>query len=144
VFHFTFGHADDGLEGMPTVIIIGASPKPERISHQAVERYRAAQWTVQPVNPAGEAVAGISAWKKLEDVPGTPDIICLYVNPQIGVTLADAIAAKKPTLVWLNPGADGEPVASALRAKHLKVVEACTLVVLRQGDPLALGLAAAR
>lgn len=129
---------------MPTVTIIGASPKPERISHQAVERYREAGWTVQPVNPAGEAVSGIPAWKRLEDVPGTPDIICLYVNPQIGVTLVEAIAAKQPQLVWLNPGADGEPVASALRAKGLKVVEACTLVVLRQGDPLRLGLAAAQ
>jgi len=129
---------------MPTVTIIGASPKPERISHQAVERYREAGWIVQPVNPTGEMVAGIAAWKRLEDVPGTPDIICLYVNPQIGVTLVDAIAAKKPKLVWLNPGTDGEPMVSALRAKGLKVVEACTLVVLRQGDPLVLGLASAR
>lgn len=128
---------------MPTVAIIGASPKPERISHQAVERYRDAGWTVWPINPAGEAVAGISAWKRLDDVPGRPDIVCLYVNPQIGATLVDAIAALRPQLVWLNPGADGEPVASALRAKGLTVVEACTLVVLRQGDPLRLGLAAA-
>lgn len=128
---------------MPTVTIVGASPKPERISHQAVERYLAAGWTVQPVNPTGDAVAGMPAWKRLEDVPGSPDIICLYVNPQIGVTLVDVIAAKKPKLVWLNPGADGELIASALRAKGLKVVEACTLVVLRQGDPLELGLRSA-
>jgi predicted CoA-binding protein len=128
---------------MPTVAIIGASPKPERISHQAVERYREAGWTVQPINPIGEAVAGVPGFKRLEDVPGSPDIVCLYVNPTIGATLVEAIAAKKPKLVWLNPGADGEPVASALRAKGLKVVEACTLVVLRQGDPLELGLRAA-
>jgi predicted CoA-binding protein len=129
---------------MPTVTIIGASPKPDRISHQAVERYLAAGWTVQPVNPTGDTVAGIQAWKRLEDVPGSPDIICLYVNPQIGVTLVDVIAAKQPKLVWLNPGADGEPVASALRARGLTVVEACTLVVLRQGDPLVLGVRGAR
>lgn len=128
---------------MPTVLIVGASPKPERISHQAVERYVEAGWTVQPVNPVGEAVAGVAAWKRIEEAPGSPDIVCLYVNPQIGVTLVDAIAAKKPKLVWLNPGADGEPVKGALKAKGLKVVEACTLVLLRQGDPLALGLRAA-
>jgi uncharacterized protein len=128
---------------MPTVTIIGASPKPDRISHQAVLRYREAGWTVQPVNPVGEAVAGIPAWKRLEDVPGTPDIVCLYVNPRTGSTLVEAIAAKKPKLVWLNPGADGEPMVSALRSKGLTFVQACTLVVLRQGDPLALGLASA-
>lgn len=62
----------------------------------------------------------------------------MYVNPRIGSGLADAIAAAKPRLVILNPGADGEPVASALRNRGLQVIEACTLVLLAQGDPLAL------
>jgi hypothetical protein len=48
--------------------------------------------------------------------------------------MADALRAAKPRLVILNPGADGEPVLSALAG--LRVIEACSLVLLAQGDPL--------
>ncbi len=121
---------------MPTVAIVGASPKPDRYSHQAVLKFRERGYTVYPVNPAGQSVDGLSAFKTLAEVPGTPDIVCMYVNPSTGVGMLDAILAKRPRVLWLNPGADGEPLASAARAKGLNVVEACSLVALSYGDPL--------
>lgn len=129
---------------MPAVAIVGASPKPERPSHQAVLGYRDRGWTVWPVQPARLPVAGIPTFASLADLPGRPDIVCMYVNPQTGLELLDQIVSAQPTLLWLNPGADGEPLASAARARGLRVIEACTLVVLRQGDPLAIALAAPR
>lgn len=123
---------------MPTVVIVGASPKPERISHQAVTRYRDRGWTVVPVNPAGEAVAGIPALKDLSAAKPPVDIVCLYVNPTIGRGLVDQIAALKPRLVWLNPGTEDADLRRNLEQRGLKVVEACTLVVLAQGDPLSV------
>ncbi len=128
---------------MPTVAIVGASPKPDRISHQAVQRYRSAGWTVLPINPAGEAVDGLPALRALTEVTVPVDIVCLYVNPGIGIDLVDAIAACQPQLVWLNPGTESPELHAALQARGLKVVAACTLVVMAQGDPLARGLAAA-
>jgi predicted CoA-binding protein len=124
------------IAGMPTVAVIGASPRPERYSHQAVLGYLARGYTVYPVNPAGESVAGLAAFRSLADVPGSPDIVTMYVNPGTGVELLDQIVAKKPRALWLNPGADGEPIASAARAKGLHVVTACNLVALSYGDPL--------
>ena len=124
------------LATMPTVAVIGASPKPDRYSHQAVLGYRKRGYTVYPVNPAGEAVAGIPAYRTLADVPGSPDIVTMYVNPKTGVELLEQIVAKQPKALWLNPGADGEPLASAARARGLHVVEACNLVALSYGDPL--------
>jgi predicted CoA-binding protein len=121
---------------MPTVAIVGASPKPDRPSHQAVLRYREAGWTVWPINPARQEVAGIPAFGALGELPGKPDIVCMYVNPKAGAEMLDAIAAAGPKQLWLNPGADGEPIASAARARGLRVVEACTLVALGYGDPL--------
>ncbi len=122
---------------MPTVAIVGASPKPERYSHQAVLRFHDRQYTVWPVNPAGLEVAGISSFRSLGELPGRADIICMYVNPDTGLSMLDAIVAAQPQVLWLNPGADGEPLASAARARGLHVVEACSLVALSYGDPLA-------
>lgn len=129
---------------MPSVAIVGASPHPDRYSHQAVLRYRERGWTVWPVNPGATPVAGLPAMSDLAALPARPDIVCLYVNPQIGMTLLDAIVAVRPQVLWLNPGADGEPLRSAARARGLTVHEGCTLVVLGWGDPLAVGLGEGR
>ena len=123
---------------MPTVAIVGASPKPERHSHLALQAYRAAGWTVWPVHPAGGEIAGLPVFRSLAEIPGKPDIVCMYLNPEAGLSLLDTIVAAAPTQLWLNPGADGEPLASAARARGLRVVEACTLVALRYGNPLTV------
>lgn len=123
---------------MPTVAVVGASEDPAKYAYLAVQRFAAMGYTVWPVHPSGQPVAGHRCLTGLGELPGQPDVITLYVNPRIGAGLAEAIAKAKPRLVILNPGADGEPVLSALRARGLHVLEACTLVLLAQGDPLAL------
>lgn len=123
---------------MPSVAVVGASEDPAKHAYLAVQRFAARGYAVWPVHPSGQSVAGHRCWSGLGQLPGSPDVISMYVNPRIGSGLADAIAAAKPKLVILNPGADGEPVASALRSRGLHVIEACTLVLLAQGDPLAL------
>lgn len=122
-----------------TVAIVGASSKPERPSHMAIIGYLAKNWTVWPVHPSAQPIDGLTTYADLNKLPARPDIICMYLNPTAGLAMLDAIVAARPTLLWLNPGADGEPLASAARARGLHVVEACTLVVLKLGDPLALG-----
>jgi len=123
---------------MPTVAIIGASADPDKYSHQAVLRFAARGYTVWPVHPSGMAVGGHACFRDLAALPGRPDVVSMYVNPQRGVALVDAIAVAGPRLVILNPGADGEPVESALRARGVRVLAACTLVLLAQGDPLII------
>lgn len=125
---------------MPSVAIVGASANPERYSHQAVLRFLEKHWTVWPINPTATPVAGLTAFADLSSLPAQPDIVCMYVNPQLGLSLLDAIVAVRPQVLWLNPGADGEPLRSAARARGLTVYEGCTLVVLGWGDPLAVGL----
>ena len=68
------------------------------------------------------------------DLPGRPALITVYLNPAAAMDLLDDIAAAGPEWLFLNPGADGEPMASAARDRGLQVVEACTLVALMGGD----------
>lgn len=125
--------------GMPIVAVIGASEDPAKYAYLAVERFAARGYTVWPVHPSGQSVAGHQCWSGIGQLPGRPDVITMYVNPRIGAGLVEAIAKAQPQLVILNPGADGEPIVSALRSRNIRFVEACTLVLLAQGDPLALG-----
>jgi predicted CoA-binding protein len=121
-----------------SVAIVGASPDPAKYSFMAVQRFRARGWTVWPVHPSAPAVDGVAAFRDLAALPGRPDLVCLYVNPRIGLGLLDAIAALHPLALWLNPGADGPELVAAAQARGLRTVEACVLVALGQGDPLAL------
>jgi len=123
---------------MPTVAVVGASDDPSKYGYLAVQRFAAIGYTVWPVHPSGQPVAGRTCVPGLGQLPGKPDVITMYVNARIGAGLADAIVAAKPRLVILNPGADGEPVLTALRSRGLRVLEACSLVLLGQGDPLEL------
>lgn len=123
---------------MPSVAVIGASEDPAKYAYLAVQRFASRGYAVWPVHPSGQPVAGQRCYPGLAQIPGRPDVITMYVNPRIGAGLADAIAAVRPQLVILNPGADGEPVASALRSRGVRCIEACTLMLLAQGDPLTL------
>ncbi len=121
---------------MPSVAIVGASTNAERPSNLAVFRFRARGYTVWPVHPAGHSIDGLPGYCSLAGLPGRPDLVCMYVNPETGLGMLDEIVACRPQVLWLNPGADGEPLHAAARARGLRVVEACALVSLATGDPL--------
>lgn len=122
------------------VAILGASPYEGKPSYQAVVRYVAAGWIVWPVRPDGAAVAHVPSVRRLSELPGPPDLICVYLNPHRTLGELDAIVATGCTILWLNPGADsnadgGASLVAAAASRGLRVIEACTLVVLSWGDP---------
>ncbi len=122
---------------MPSVAIVGASPDPSRYSHQAVLRFAAKGWQVWPVHPSASEIAGHAAVSNLEQVPQPLDLVCMYVNPSIGLKLLPEIVAVHPRGLWLNPGADAPELIAAAKARGLTVVAACALVALQLGDPLS-------
>ncbi|MHC5021432.1 MAG: CoA-binding protein, partial [Planctomycetota bacterium] len=78
-------------------------------------------WTVWPVHPSGISVHGLETFRSLGDLPGRPALITMYLNPEAAVDLLDDIVAAGPEWLFLNPGADGEPMASAARGRGLAV-----------------------
>jgi predicted CoA-binding protein len=124
------------MADMPTVAIVGASPNPDRYAFQAVQAYRQAGWTVWPVHPKAEPVDGLPAFRDLAALPGRPDIVCLYVNPAAAEAMLPAILATGTPMLWLNPGTESDTLIAAARTAGLRIVAACTLVVLGRGmDP---------
>ncbi len=121
---------------MPTVAVVGASAREDRPSHLAALRYRERGYTVWPVTPTAGSIAGMAAYADLAALPGSPDLISMYVNPERGLAMLEAIVACRARAVWLNPGADGAELSAALRARGVTVVEGCSLVALAYGDPL--------
>ena len=123
---------------MPVAVVLGASVKPDRYSHQAVLRFAARGYQVVPVHPSGADVGGHPTVRSLAEVPSPVDILSVYLNPTLGLAEVPAIIRLAPRLVILNPGTEDPGLRQTLEAAGLRVAEACTLVLLAQGDPLVL------
>ncbi len=117
-----------------TVAVLGASPKPERYSHQAVRALREGGHTVIPVNPGHASIAGLPTARSLEAIATPVDTLTVYVSPQHSLPLAEAIIALRPGRVILNPGAESPELEARLTAAGIPWQHACTLVLLRTGQ----------
>jgi predicted CoA-binding protein len=114
-----------------TVAVIGAGPERRKFGNKSVRAHVAAGYTVYPVHPTAETVEGLTAYKSVKDVPVDKlDRVSVYLPPAVGLTVLADVAAKSPTEVWFNPGADGPEVLAEAKRLGLNAVAACSIVDL--------------
>ncbi len=121
--------------GEKTVVVLGASPNPERYSHQAVKRLKAAGYRVIPVNPKYPEILGVPAVASLAEIEEPVDTVTVYVRPEISSRYAQDLLGLKPRRVIFNvPGAENPELARRLEQAGILTEEACTLVLLASGQ----------
>ena len=116
------------------VAILGASKKAGRYSYRAFKMLLEYGHTPVPITPKFSELEGIQVFAGLRFVPFLIDTLTMYVGPEISTELQAEIIAAKPRRIIFNPGSENYPLAQALRAAEIPVVEACTLVLLRTGE----------
>lgn len=121
-------------EKRQTVVVLGASPKPERYSNKAVRMLLETGHKVIPVHPAIETIEGLQTAKSLEDIKKKVDTLTVYVSEKISTDLAGRILALNPLRVVFNPGTENPDLQKKLQEKHIKTELACSLVLLRTGQ----------
>jgi predicted CoA-binding protein len=113
---------------MPSVAVIGASNDRSKYGNKAVRAYQQRGFTVYPVNPNEAQVEGIAAFPRISDVPERPNVISVYVRPQILLELLRAIASKGCDELWLNPGTESDEVLAEAQRLKLHVIQACSII----------------
>ena len=114
-----------------TVVVLGASPKPERYSNQAVRALVEHGHHVIPVHPLLKKIAGVVAVPALSSVKGPVNTLTLYVGPERGKELLQEMIKLGPDRVIMNPGTESDEIEEELKANNITVLRACTLVMLR-------------
>jgi len=114
------------------VVILGASPKPDRYANRAQRKLLAHGHGVIPVNPAVSEVDGVPT-VPLEQLSPLPQTITVYLGRERMLPLVPNIADLAPRRVILNPGADDPQVVQALQDKGVPVQLDCTLILLDEG-----------
>ena len=114
-----------------TVVVLGASPKPERYSNQAVAMLQEYGHEVIPVNPSGVSIHSLSTVKSLNEIKALVETLTMYVGAKISSGRRDAILQLNPERVIFNPGTENPELEMALESNGIKIIHACTLVMLR-------------
>ena len=93
------------------VVVLGASPKPERYAFKAMKMLREHDYRAVPVNPAHEKILGEKCYPRVSDVPGNVDTVTLYLGKARSDPLIDQIVDLVPRRIIMNPGAENGDLA---------------------------------
>jgi len=117
-----------------TVVVLGASPKPERYSNKAVVALLHHGADVIPVHPAVKEIEGLEVVAELGEIDEEVHTVTVYLSAARSSAVSDALIALSPKRVILNPGAENPELSSRLEQAGIEVEEACTLVLLASGQ----------
>lgn len=110
-------------------LVLGASDNPSRYSFLAIQQLRSHDHPVVAIGRKNTRVADViidKEKKPFEDV----DTVTVYMNSQHQREYYDYILSLQPKRIIFNPGAENDELASLAKAKGIKTIEACTLVML--------------
>ncbi len=113
------------------VVVLGASPKPERYSNQAVRDLVSHGHKVYPVHPKSEHIHQQACYKNLDAIDVPVDTLTMYVGAERSNKLSESIFKLKPKRMIINPGAENEALEAEAQAQNIEVIRGCTLVMLR-------------
>jgi predicted CoA-binding protein len=119
---------------MQRVVVLGASPKPDRYSNKAVKLLLEHGYSVVPVHPAATEIEGLPVAPNLPAVHGPVDTLTIYLSPAQSGSLQGDILALNPGRVIFNPGTENPSLKAALEEEGIRTEEACTLVLLNTGQ----------
>ena len=116
------------------VVVLGASPKPERYSNQAIRLLLELGYRVTPVNPAIPVIEGLNVTHDLADIDEPVHTLTMYLGEARSSKISREIGDLKPQRVIFNPGSESDQLRSKLNSQGSECIDGCTLVMLRTGQ----------
>ena len=113
-----------------SVAVIGASNDRTKYGNKAVRAYLRIGYKVYPVNPKGEAVEGLEAYKSILDIQAEVERATLYVPPEVGLKVIEEIAQKGVKELYVNPGAESDELVNKARKLGLNPILACSILAV--------------
>jgi len=102
--------------------VVGLSANPERTAYGIAEYVMGLGHEVVPVHPKAEQVHGQQGYPDLASVPGTIDVVDVFVNSRLAGAVVDEAIARGAKAVWLQKGVVDEAAAQRAVAAGLDVV----------------------
>lgn len=111
------------------IAVVGASNDPAKYGNVIVRNLAAKGYTVLPVNPREDEIAGLKAYPSLEAVPGPVHIVDVVTPPAVTRKVLEEAARLGLPAVWLQDGSwDDSVLEVAVKAPFKTVYDACIMV----------------
>jgi predicted CoA-binding protein len=114
-------------------LVLGASPNPERMSFQAVQRLRSQGYPVRALGVKDGKIGDVT----IETSPPVLEeihTVTLYLNPALQPQYYEYILNLRPTRIIFNPGTENPALEKLAIAAGIRTERACTLVLLSTGQ----------
>ncbi|SHJ85375.1 CoA-binding protein [Pseudozobellia thermophila] len=118
---------------MKKTLVLGASIKPNRYSHIAVNRLLDHQIDTVAFGLQQGKIRKVQIKTNFDDFQNV-HTITLYISPKHQSGYIDKILHLAPKRVIFNPGTENPELYEILDNKGVEVLEACTLVLLATGQ----------
>ncbi len=114
-------------------LVLGASQNPERYSYLAVNKLSRFHHPVIAIGKRKGKAGEVEIDTEQKPITGI-DTVTLYLNQQNQKQYYDYILSLKPKRIIFNPGAENDELSKLAEQNGIKVMEACTLVLLSTGQ----------
>jgi len=125
----------DNMLQLKTWAVVGATDNKEKFGYKIFKVMLEAGLEVYPINTGVNEILGRKCYPTLKDLPVKPDAVDIVVPPRVGEQILRECTELGITNVWLQPGADTQPVINLAKELGLTVVDhACIMVELRKKE----------
>jgi hypothetical protein len=112
------------------IAVVGASNDPAKYGNIIVRNLAGKGYSVLPVNPKEQTIAGLSAYPSLREVPGPISLVVLVTPPAVTAKVLPVVAELGLPAAWLQDGSfDDAVLAYVAQAPFRTVHDACVMVV---------------
>lgn len=116
-----------------TTLVIGASTKPWRYSYKAIKALRNHKHNVVAIGLREGKIDNVFITRELPEGI-IIDTVTMYIGAARQLSYYDFLINLNSRRVIFNPGAENGELAEKLKANGVEVIEACTLVMLANGQ----------
>ncbi len=125
----------DYLKRCKRVAVVGISANPARPSHWIAHYLTEQGYDVLGVNPGLPKVPGIRVVATIEEAAPL-ELVDVFRSPDQIPALVEQVAPLKPTVFWLQPGAENQEAEERARELGMAVVSGeCTYALHRATAP---------
>jgi predicted CoA-binding protein len=114
---------------MSLVLVLGASPNPERFSNKAVRRLIRYNHEVIAIGKRAGMIGDTPIITTQPEITGVHTVV-MYLAPYHQGEIFDYVLSLRPKRVVFNPGTESPEFDEFLESYNIEVVHDCTLVML--------------
>ena len=115
---------------MKSIAVIGASSNRDKFGNKCIRAFLSKGFIVYPINPKENEIEGLKNYRTISEIEDEINIVSIYLRPEITLNIVDEIIAKKPSLVYLNPGTESEEIKNRFEKEGIEVKEKCSIVAI--------------